>query len=149
MMKLGIETVVDPPEFTTALESLHYCDYILIDTMGSSPYDKEKIETIYECLQGSENSYDIDVVLVMPSSIKYEDLKATHENFSSLGIDTMMFTKLDETRGFGNIFSLAFENKVPISYFSVGQEVPEDLVVASSEFLIECLLEGFSREKAK
>ncbi|MEA1920485.1 MAG: flagellar biosynthesis protein FlhF [Campylobacterota bacterium] len=149
MMKLGIETVVDPPEFTTALHSLHYCDYILIDTMGSSPYDKEKIETIYECLQGSEGSYDIDVVLVMPSSIKYEDLKATHENFASLGVDTMMFTKLDETRGFGNIFSLAFESKVPISYFSVGQEVPEDLVVASSEFLIECLLEGFSKEKAK
>lgn len=149
MMKLGIETVVDPPEFTSALESLHYCDYILIDTMGSSPYDKEKIETIYECLQGSEDVYDIDVVLVMPSSIKYEDLKATHENFSSLGVDTMMFTKLDETRGFGNIFSLAFETKVPISYFSIGQEVPEDLVVASSEFLIECLLEGFSKEKAQ
>ncbi len=149
MMKLGIETVVDPPEFTTALQSLHYCDYILIDTMGSSPYDKEKIETIYECLQGSESAYEIDVVLVMPSSIKYEDLKATHENFSSLGIDTMMFTKLDETRGFGNIFSLAYDIKVPISYFSIGQEVPEDLVVASSEFLIECLLEGFQREKAK
>ncbi|MEA3522174.1 MAG: flagellar biosynthesis protein FlhF [Campylobacterota bacterium] len=149
MMKLAIETVVDPPEFTTALQSLHYCDYILIDTMGSSPYDKEKIETIYECLQGSGNAYDIDVVLVMPSSIKYEDLKATHENFSSLGIDTMMFTKLDETRGFGNIFSLAYDTKVPISYFSVGQEVPEDLVVASSEFLIECLLEGFSREQSK
>ena len=149
MMKLGIETVVDPPEFTTALESLHYCDYILIDTMGSSPYDKEKIETIYECLQGSESAYDIDVVLVMPSSIKYEDLKATHENFSSLGIDTMMFTKLDETRGFGNIFSLAYDTKVPISYFSVGQEVPEDLVVSSSEFLIECLLEGFTRGKVR
>ena len=149
MMKLGIETVVDPPEFTTALESLHYCDYILIDTMGSSPYDKEKIETIYECLQGSESAYDIDVVLVMPSSIKYEDLKATHENFSSLGIDTMMFTKLDETRGFGNIFSLAYDTKVPISYFSVGQEVPEDLVVSSSEFLIECLLEGFTRGKLR
>jgi flagellar biosynthesis protein FlhF len=149
MMKLGIETVVDPPEFTTALQSLHYCDYILIDTMGSSPYDKEKIETIYECLQGSEDAYDIDVVLVMPSSIKYEDLKATHENFATLGVDTMMFTKLDETRGFGNIFSLAFETKVPISYFSVGQEVPEDLIVASSEFLIECLLEGFSKEKIK
>ncbi len=149
MMKLGIETVVDPPEFTTALQSLHYCDYILIDTMGSSPYDKEKIETIYECLQGSESAYEIDVVLVMPSSIKYEDLKATHENFSSLGIDTMMFTKLDETRGFGNIFSLAYDIKVPISYFSVGQEVPEDLVVASSEFLIECLLEGFSRGRVR
>ncbi len=148
MMKLGIETVVDPPEFSSALESLKYCDCILIDTMGSSPYDKQKIEKIYECLHSNTTSYEIDVVLVMPSSIKYEDLKMTYDNFSSLGIDTLMFTKLDETMGFGNIFSLAYETKKPISYFSVGQEVPEDLVTASSDFLIECLLHGFNRSKA-
>ncbi|MEA3372200.1 MAG: flagellar biosynthesis protein FlhF [Campylobacterota bacterium] len=147
MMKLGIETVVDPPEFASALKALHYCDYILIDTMGSSPYDKEKIEKIYACLQ-AEADLDIDVVLVMPSSIKFEDLHATYENFSTLGIDTMMFTKLDETRGFGNIFSLAYETNKPISYFSVGQEVPEDLVTASSDFLIDCLLNGFDRSRA-
>lgn len=147
MMKLGIETVVDPPEFSSALNSLRYCDYILIDTMGSSPYDKSKIEKIYECLAANDTEYNVDVVLVMPSSIKYEDLKATYENFESLNIDTMMFTKLDETRGFGNIFSLAYETRKPISYFSVGQEVPEDLVCASSDFLVECLLNGFNRSK--
>jgi flagellar biosynthesis protein FlhF len=148
MMKLGIETVVDPPEFSSALDSLKYCDCILIDTMGSSPYDKGKIEKIYECLHSNTTHYEIDVVLVMPSSIKYDDLKITYDNFSSLGIDTLMFTKLDETRGFGNIFSLSYETKKPISYFSVGQEVPEDLVVASSDFLVECLLHGFNRSKA-
>ena len=148
MMKLGIETVVDPPEFTSALDSLRYCDYILIDTMGSSPYDKGKIEKIYECLSANTSSYEVEVVLVMPSSIKYEDLKVTYDNFSSLGIDSLMFTKLDETMGFGNIFSLGYETKKPISYFSVGQEVPEDLVCASSDFLIDCLLNGFNRSKA-
>lgn len=145
MMKLGIETVVDPPEFSSALNALRYSDYILIDTMGSSPYDKGKIEKIYECLRGNDTDYSVDVVLVMPSSIKYEDLKATYDNFAPLGIDTMMFTKLDETRGFGNIFSLVYETKVPISYFSVGQEVPEDLVVATSDFLVECLMNGFGK----
>jgi len=148
MMKLGIETVVDPPEFTNALESLRYCDYILIDTMGSSPYDKGKIEKIYECLNANTTQYDVEVVLVMPSSIKYEDLKVTYDNFATLGIDSLMFTKLDETMGFGNIFSLGYETKKPISYFSVGQEVPEDLVCASSDFLVECLLNGFNRSKA-
>ncbi len=148
MMKLGIETVVDPTEFSHALDSLKYCDYILIDTMGSSPYDEGKIEKIYECLNANSTDYNIDVVLVMPSSIKCEDLRVTYENFSSLGIDTLMFTKLDETIGFGNIFSLAYETKKPISYFSVGQEVPEDLIPASSDFLIECLLHGFNRSKA-
>ncbi len=147
MMKLGIETVVDPPEFSSALNSLRYCDYILIDTMGSSPYDKGKIEKIYECLEANDTEFSVDVVLVVPSSIKYDDLKITYDNFSSLSIDTMMFTKLDETRGFGNIFSLAYETKKPISYFSVGQEVPEDLVFASSDFLVECLLNGFNRSK--
>jgi len=148
MMKLGIETVVDPPEFASALESLRYCDYILIDTMGSSPYDKVKIEKIYECLQANSTEHNVDVVLVLPSSIKYDDLQINYENFEALGIDTMMFTKLDETKGFGNIFSLAYETKVPISYFSVGQEVPEDLVSANSDFLVECLLHGFNRSKA-
>ena len=148
MMKLGIETVVDPPEFSTALESLKYCDYILIDTMGSSPYDKEKIEKIYECLNANDTEFNVDVVLTMPSSIKYEDMLVTYENYSNLGIDTFMFTKLDETRGYGNIFSLVYETKKPISYFSVGQEVPEDLICATSEFLIECLLNGFNRGKA-
>ncbi|MCD6173897.1 MAG: flagellar biosynthesis protein FlhF [Sulfurimonas sp.] len=148
MMKLGIETVVDPADFTTALNSLRHCDYILIDTMGSSPYDKGKIEKIYECLKDTNDTeYSIDVVLVMPSSIKYEDLKATYDNFDTLNIDTLMFTKLDETRGFGNIFSLSYETKKPISYFSVGQEVPEDLVSASGDFLVECLLHGFNRSK--
>ena len=147
MMKLGIETVVDPPEFTNALDSLRYCDYILIDTMGSSPYDKGKIEKIYECLSANTTEYEVEVILVMPSSIKYEDLKITYDNFATLGIDTLMFTKLDETMGFGNIFSLSYETKKPISYFSVGQEVPEDLVCASSDFLIECLLNGFNRSK--
>lgn len=145
MMKLGIETVVDPPEFSSALNALRYSDYILIDTMGSSPYDKGKIEKIYECLRENNTDYTVDVVLVMPSSIKYDDLKATYDNFAPLGIDTMMFTKLDETRGFGNIFSLVYETKVPISYFSVGQEVPEDLVVATSDFLVDCLMNGFNR----
>ncbi len=147
MMKLGIETVVDPPEFTTALNSLSYCDFILIDTMGSSPYDRKKIETIYECLEANNGNFNIDVSLVLPSSLKYEDLLIAHENFSTLNIDTIIFTKLDETKGFGNIFSFALETNMPISYFSVGQEVPEDLVVANSDFLVECLLHGFDRSK--
>ncbi len=147
MMKLGIETVVDPPEFASALNAMRYCDYILIDTMGSSPYDKEKITKIYDCLQNNTTDLQVDTVLVLPSSIKYEDLKATYDNFEPLGIDTMMFTKLDETRGFGNIFSLMYETAKPISYFSVGQEVPEDLVVASSDYLIDCMLNGFDRNK--
>jgi flagellar biosynthesis protein FlhF len=43
MMRLPIEDVVDPSDFNNALSSLSHCDVILIDTVGSSQYDKDKL----------------------------------------------------------------------------------------------------------
>ena len=143
MMKLSIEAVVDPTEFKTALSSLRYCDYVLIDTAGSSHYDKEKINKIARFLK-TENSTPIDTCLVLSANTKYEDLKEIYEGFANaIPIDTLIVTKLDETKYFGNTFSFVYDTKKPIAYFSTGQEVPEDLSEATSELFVECLLDGF------
>ncbi len=141
MMRIGIEAVVDPPEFLTALQALRHMDIILIDTVGSSQYDKQKIEKLQQFLS-SNTDVGIDVSLVMGAPTKLEDLRAIYNNFSILGIDTLIFTKLDETRGFGNIFSLVYETEKPVSYLSTGQEVPDDLMCADSDYLVECLMES-------
>lgn len=141
-MKLSIDTVVDTEEFVNALDSLKYCDYILIDTVGSSQHDRAKLESLKSFVNADANS-KIDVNLVMSATTKYEDLKDIYHTFSTLGIDTLIFTKLDETHSFGNIFSLIYETKKSTSYFSIGQEVPNDLNIASSDFLVDCLLDGF------
>ncbi|PZT48571.1 flagellar biosynthesis protein FlhF [Helicobacter valdiviensis] len=140
-MKLSIETAVDTEEFVSALDSLKYCDYILIDTIGSSQHDRAKLESLKSFVNADPNA-KIDVSLVMSATTKYEDLKDIYHTFSTLGIDTLIFTKLDETRAYGNVFSLIYDTKKPTSYFSIGQEVPNDLKVASSDFLIDCLLDG-------
>lgn len=144
MMKLPIEDVVDPNDFNTALRALSHCDIILIDTVGSSQYDKEKLMKLNRFIQNSE--YQIDVNLVLSAGSKFEDLKDIYTNFSFLDIDTLVFTKFDETKVFGTIFSLIYDTDKPVSYFSIGQEVPDDLVVASSDFLVECMLDGFKRK---
>ncbi|RAX58126.1 flagellar biosynthesis protein FlhF [Helicobacter monodelphidis] len=143
-MKLSIDTVVDPGEFVQAVDSLKYCDYILVDTVGSSQHDKQKIDLL-KSFVNSDSNCAIDVSLVISATTKYEDLKDIYHTFSVLDIDTLVLTKLDETRGFGNVFSLVHETKKPLSYFSIGQEVPNDLVVASSEYLTDCLLDGFKK----
>lgn len=145
-MKLSIDTVLDPPEFVTAINSLKHCDYILIDTVGSSQYDKEKIDALKEYIN-KEESIKIDVNLVVSSGTKYEDLSQIYKNFSILDIDTVIVTKLDETSGYGNIFSLMYETKKPVSYFSIGQDVPNDLLPANGDYLVDCLLDGFKRGK--
>ena len=144
MMRLPIEDVVDPADFNNALRSLNHCDLILIDTVGSSQYDKEKLMKLNRFVQNSE--YQIDVNLVLSAGSKLEDLKDIYKNFSFLNIDTLIFTKFDETKVFGTVFSLIYDIDKPVSYFSIGQEVPDDLVVASSDFLVECMLDGFKRK---
>ena len=148
MMRIGIEAVVDPPEFLTALQTLRHMDYILIDTVGSSQYDKEKIDKLQQFLF-SHTEIGIDVSLVLSAPTKLEDMRNIYQNFSPLGIDTLIFTKLDETFGFGNIFSLVYETEKPVSYLSAGQEVPDDLMCADSDYLVECMLNGCVRKGGK
>ena len=144
MMRLPIEDVVDINDFEAALRSLGHCDLILIDTVGSSQYDKDKLVKLDTFLQNS--SSNIDVNLVLSAGTKLEDLKDIYSNFSFLDIDTLIFTKFDETKMFGNIFSLIYDIDKPVSYFSIGQEVPDDLCCATSEFLVECMLDGFKKD---
>lgn len=144
MMKLPIEDVVDPNDFNIALRALSHCDVILIDTVGSSQYDKDKLMKLNRFIQNSE--YQIDVNLVLSAGSKLEDLKDIYTNFSFLDIDTLVFTKFDETKVFGTVFSLIYDIDRPVSYFSIGQEVPDDLIVANSDFLVECMLDGFKRK---
>jgi flagellar biosynthesis protein FlhF len=145
MMRLPIHDVDNTDEFNQALNSLSHCEVILIDTVGSSQYDNEKLSYIESYIK--QSNYEIDVNLVLSATTKLDDLKSIYKNFSYLNIDTLIFTKLDETRGFGNIFSLVYSYKKPISYFSVGQDVPNDIITASSEFLINCIFDGFSKDR--
>lgn len=141
MMKLPVEDAVDTLDFQKALDTLAYCDLILIDTVGASQFDREKLEKISHFLHHSERT--IDVNLVVAASTKLEDLRDIHANFSFLDLDTLIVTKVDETKGFGNIFSLVTETALPLSYFSVGQEVPDDILPASSDFLVDCIFHGY------
>ncbi len=146
MMKLSIDTVIEPQEFGKALDSLRHCDFILIDTAGHSQHDRHKLQLLKSYLN---NDYKIDISLVLAVNTKYEDLRDTYNAFSEFDIDTLIFSKLDESRHFGNMFSLVYETKKPISYLSIGQGVPNDLILAGNDYLVDCLLDGFRRPESK
>lgn len=146
MMKLPIIDSIEPKDLDEAIKALNYCEVILVDTIGNSQYDKSKLAKTKEFL--SHSNADIDVNLVISANTKLEDLMEVYRNFSSfLDIDTLIVTKFDETKVFGNIFSLIYETNTPMSFFSVGQEVPDDIELARSEFLVQCVLEGFKRKE--
>jgi len=145
MMKLPIIDSIEPKDLDSAIKSLNNCEVILVDTIGNSQYDQNKLAKTKEFL--THSNAEIDVNLVVSANTKFEDLMEIYKNFSFLNIDTLIITKFDETKVFGNIFSLIYETNIPMSFFSVGQEVPDDIELANSDFLARCILEGFDKGK--
>lgn len=139
IMRLPLEVVKKPEDLSEALLRLKDCNYIFIDTVGSSQYDVDKIELINE-YQKKVEELPIEKSLVLPANVKYSDLLEIYKNYSVLNIDYLVFTKLDETRSFGSLISFAHKTKKSITYFSIGQNVPDDLIPADSTFLIDCFL---------
>ena len=135
IMKLSIQTVVNPAELVSAINTLHKCDYILIDTAGTSQYNKSQIASVKRFLQEDE-TLDISVNLVMAANTTHEIMEDIYKNFSLLNIDTITLTKFDETRKLGHLFSFLFNYKKPLNYFSLGQEVPDDLMEADKDYII-------------
>jgi len=139
IMRIPLEVVSKNEEIVEAILRLKDCNYILIDTAGSSQNDVAKIEQI-NTYQEKIPNIEIEKLLVLPANIKQSDLLDIYHKYSILGINNLIFTKLDETKSFGNIISFAYKVKKSISYFSVGQNVPDDLHVADSNYLIDAFM---------
>jgi len=132
----GIETFID------SLQTLEAYDLILVDTAGMSPYDTQKLIKNVEYVQ-SETPRKIQVDLVLSATVKYEDMYDIYNNFAFLNLNSVIISKFDETKHFGTLLNFMLLYKVPMSYFSIGQEVPDDLLVASKEYLLEHFIGDF------
>jgi flagellar biosynthesis protein FlhF len=136
IMQLKYVTAANVEQFKEKFAQLSEYDIILIDTAGMSPYDTEKLIKTVEYL-GSDTAQAIEVNLLIAATVKYEDIKDIHETFSFLNLDSVILSKFDETKHLGPILSYLLLHPVPLSYFSIGQEVPDDLVVADKEYLLQ------------
>ena len=139
IMRIPLEVVKKDEDIVEAILRLKDCNYILIDTAGSSQNDIAKIEQINAYQEKLEN-IEIEKNLVLPANIKQNDLLDIYEKYSILGINNLIFSKLDETTSFGNIISFAYKVKKSIAYFSVGQNVPDDLLEADGNYLIDAFM---------
>jgi len=122
--------------FMKALHDFSEHDIILVDTAGMSPYDTQKFIKTIEYVN-SNIPRDIEVNLLLSATVKYEDMDDIYNNFSFLNLNSIIISKFDETKHLGTLLNFMLLYKIPMSYFSIGQEVPDDLLVASKEYLLE------------
>ncbi len=141
IMNIPVHVVSDQKEFRSVLEK-ESADVVLVDTSGRSHRNEMKISEIKS--YADQISYDSERILCVSATTKKTDLHSIFGAFDVMDCNSVLITKTDETSFIGNVVDVADKYNKPISYIANGQEVPNDLLVADAEKIVEMMLQGSS-----
>ncbi len=137
ILGIGCQVLETAGAVTQALDEFRQKDLILVDTPGLCRYELEACEDLARVLAAQPG---VDTHLVLPASMRAADLVRVSEQYSIFHPRKLMFTRLDETETFGPILSRSIRMGIPVSFFSRGQRIPEDLEPATVDLLLNMIL---------
>ncbi|MEO5345070.1 MAG: flagellar biosynthesis protein FlhF [Magnetococcus sp. YQC-9] len=126
-------------EVKAGLHSLNRCDFVLVDTVGSSPYNRRQVNSTAGLLPIMGD--DREVILTMAANVRETEQQAIFRRFSVLKPTGLIFTKLDETVTYGGILNVAVRAGLPLTMYTDGQRVPENLGWMSPKTMARWFLE--------
>jgi flagellar biosynthesis protein FlhF len=134
---LPVDVVLTADELAQALVRHRDKEIVLIDTAGRSQRDVLQMAELTAFFTKNQH---IMVHLVLSATASMPNLNDTVARFKPLGLASLVFTKLDESTVFGPLLSTALHAQLPMSYFTTGQRVPEDIEVATPERVVDLIL---------
>lgn len=137
IIDLPMAVVSTPREMREAVAGMSQLDLILMDTAGRSPRDEVKIQELKSMLVEAEAD---EVHLVLSSTAGAATLVRTAEQFATVGTTGLLLTKLDEVANLGHVLPLMRSSRLPMSYVTDGQNVPDDIKPANSRRLARMVL---------
>ena len=142
IIQVPLEVVSPGADLSEAVERLGDVEVILIDTAGRSQKDADRIHELRSMFEGmglvGKNEFEVHLCLAL--SAAPEAILAAADNFKVVGYSRILITKLDESYRHGVLLELFQRAKAPVSYLTVGQEVPDDIHAATPERLEDLLL---------
>jgi flagellar biosynthesis protein FlhF len=124
-----LEVVSSAEEVGNALLRLRSCDVVLLDTAGRAPRDHRQLTELRKTLELAQPDA---THLVVSASSAVGHVEQTLRAFAEIKPTHLIISKLDESVDFGLWSSLLQTCSMPISYLTFGQQVPQDIVAATS-----------------
>jgi flagellar biosynthesis protein FlhF len=137
IMKIPIHVVNDQKAFKDVINN-EKSEIILVDTSGRSHKNELKISEIKSYADMVE--YDFEKILCVSANTKKNDLKDIFKAFGKINFNSVIITKVDESSYIGGVINVADKFKKPISYYTNGQEVPNDIYVAESNKIVDMII---------
>jgi flagellar biosynthesis protein FlhF len=137
---MGLKTQVarDASSLAQAVSRSGDVDLLLIDSAGRS--DLESVAAQVALLRSVPN---IELHLVLSAASGSREIGAAARRHRELGIQRLIFTKLDEADGPGSILSAVAALPRQVSCATNGQRVPDDLQIAGGPFLVDQVVGPF------
>lgn len=136
IMRVPVETAENRNELNAIVKKHADKDLLLIDTAGKSHNEKAYSGQLGDMFRDFAN---VETQLVLSVTAQEKIFQESVKQFSPLGIDRVLFTKMDEGMSFGPLFNFSLRTRIPFSYFTMGQRVPEDIEVANREKVIKLI----------
>lgn len=137
VLGVSFATISKAEDLPMTISKFDKCELILVDTAGRSPKAVESIQQM-QSLKSGEYSHSYHLVLSMTD--QKAQIERSIRNFVKLGISSLMFTKMDESWSYGEVFNAMQKWGIPTSWFGIGQNIPEDLERASRERVVERIM---------
>ncbi|MBP7737885.1 MAG: flagellar biosynthesis protein FlhF [Spirochaetes bacterium] len=137
IMNIPIYAVNNQKEFKDIVAS-DKSDIIMVDTSGRSHRNDLKISEIKSFAESVE--YDCEKILCVSANTKKGDLNDVFRAFDAIHFDSIIITKVDETSYIGNVIDIADKYNKPIAYYTNGQEVPNDIVIADPDKIVDMMI---------
>ncbi|UTV27015.1 flagellar biosynthesis protein FlhF [Photobacterium atrarenae] len=134
IMGCPVRVAKDAEELADILHQLRHRRLVLLDTAGMGQRDIRLSEQLDTLMQNSGSQ--IRSFLVLPSTAQRRVLNETIEHFRRIPLSGCVLTKLDESLSLGEVICVSIQNALPIAYLADGQRVPEDIKVATGDFLV-------------
>ncbi len=142
---LPLKVATTPKEVEAMVGSLTDCDVILLDTPGRSQHDASRLTELTHAVEAARPH---ETHLVLCSAVSESVLKRTCDRFGALRPNRVVFSKVDEAVASGALANIAASTRLPISYLTTGQEVPDQIELARADRLARLVLLGPSTERA-
>ena len=126
----AVKNIAELPQL---LYTLSDKSLILVDTAGVG-FKDERFNAQLSQLK-LQASLKLKHYLVLPCTTQRKVLQHAYEHFAMVGLTGLILTKIDECQNVGDALSLCIDMKLPISYITDGQRVPEDLDIPNPNAL--------------
>lgn len=133
---LPYKTVETKEELRSAVDAFRNHHFILIDTPGIAVIEREKINRLAEhlsCISPDE------VHLLLSAGTKDQDMIRLCKTYAACRTNRLIFTKIDETIGFGNLLNLLERKELPLAYVTNGQQIPENIIAVQSNTIADLI----------